>query len=62
MGLPLTMRCTENFPCSLINDYLRLKSMPFLFAAKESFLFFLGRSIGLSVTSMTMASIEVSDC
>ncbi len=61
MRLPLTMRCADNFSCSLINYYLRLKSMPFLFNAKESFLFFLGRSIGLSVTSMTIASIELFD-
>jgi hypothetical protein len=32
MRLPLTMRCTDNFSCSLINYYLRLKSMPFIFA------------------------------
>lgn len=59
MRFPLTMRCTDNFSCSLINYYLRLKRMPFLFAAKEAFLFFLGLSIGLSITSITIASTEV---
>ena len=35
--------------------------MPFLFAAKESFLFFLGLSIGLSVASMTITSMAAFD-
>jgi hypothetical protein len=55
------MRCTNNFSRSLIDYNLRLKGMLFLLAAIKSFLFFLGRSIGLSVTSMTTVLITDYD-
>jgi len=60
MHLTLTLRCTDNFSGYLINYDLRLESMLFLLTAKEVFLFFLGRSIGVSVTSITTTSIALS--
>jgi len=56
----LAISRTNNFPCFLVDHYLGLESMFFLFSAVKLFLFFLGRSIGLSVTSITMISIWAS--
>ena len=42
---------TENLPCFGVNNDLRLYPVPLFLAGVPFFLFFLGRSIGLSVTS-----------
>src|SRR4028119_2039494 len=46
------MRCADDFSSSLINYELRLDSVLFLLATRVFLLFFLGRSIGVSVTSI----------
>jgi hypothetical protein len=61
MDFSLTMRGTNNFSRFLIYYNLRLKGMLFLLATIKLLLFFLGRSIGLSVTSMTTVLIKESD-
>jgi hypothetical protein len=61
MDFSLTRRCTNNFSRFLIDSNLRLEGMLFLLATIKLFLFFLGRSIGLSVTSMTTVLIKESD-
>jgi hypothetical protein len=51
------MRCADDFSALLVNYNLRLDSVLFLLATKVLLLFFLGRSIGVSVTSMTTTSM-----
>jgi len=61
MHFPFAMRCTDNFSCFLIDYNLRLKGMLFRLTTIELLLFFLGRSIGLSVASITTALIKEFD-
>jgi hypothetical protein len=61
MHFPLAMSCTDDFSRFLIDYNLRLQGMPFFLATIELLLFFLGRSIGLSVTSMTTVLMRAFD-
>ena len=56
MALTIGKIRTDNFAGSFINDYLGFEGMSFLFAGIEFALFYLGRSIGVSVASMSIIS------
>jgi hypothetical protein len=57
MLLSFAVSGTENFSSFLFNHYLNLAGVFFLLPVVKVFLFFLGRSMGVSVTSTTMTSI-----
>ena len=60
MSFPFPISSTNNWASRLIYNDLRFKGVSFFLATIEAFLCFLGRSIGLSVTSTT-TSIAWSD-
>ena len=49
----------QNAPCGALHNHLRLQRVAFLFARVEVFLFFFGRSHGVSVASTSTTSKDV---